>query len=384
MKIIFMGTPDFAATTLDALVEAGHEITLVVTQPDKPRGRKGELVPSDVKVYAQEHGFPVFQPERIRRPENIEELRRYEADIIVVAAYGQILPREILEMEKYGCVNVHASLLPKYRGAAPIQWSILNGDKVTGVTTMQMGIGLDDGDILEKAEVEIGEETTGGELFDRLAVVGGKLIVQTLKDIEAGNVEPVPQVEAESTHVGMLKKEMGNLDWSRPARELKNYVRGLNPWPAAYSFLDGKMLKIWTSEALSFEKAKEKFGGEAEGSSTFAEGQNGSLGQDGNGQNGAGQNGAGQDGAGQDGAGQNGAGQNGTGQDGAGQDGTGQNGTAAGSVLAAGKPGIAVMTGDGVLLLKEIQLEGKKRMTAEEFLRGHKILPGTVLRRERG
>lgn len=374
MKIIFMGTPDFAATTLDALVEAGHEITLVVTQPDKPRGRKGELVPSDVKVYAQEHGFPVFQPERIRRPENIEELRRYEADIMVVAAYGQILPREILEMEKYGCVNVHASLLPKYRGAAPIQWSILNGDKVTGVTTMQMGIGLDDGDILEKAEVEIGEETTGGELFDRLAVVGGKLIVQTLKDIEAGNVEPVPQVEAKSTHVGMLKKEMGNLDWSRPARELKNYVRGLNPWPAAYSFLDGKMLKIWTSEALSFEEAKEKFGGEAEGSSTFAEGQNGSLGQDGAGQNGAGQDGTGQDGAGQDCAG----------QDGAGQNGAGQNGAAAGSVLAAGKPGIAVMTGDGVLLLKEIQLEGKKRMTAEEFLRGHKILPGTVLRRERG
>ena len=358
MKIIFMGTPDFAATTLDALVEAGHEITLVVTQPDKPRGRKGELVPSDVKVYAQEHGFPVFQPERIRRPENIEELRRYEADIMVVAAYGQILPREILEMEKYGCVNVHASLLPKYRGAAPIQWSILNGDKVTGVTTMQMGIGLDDGDILEKAEVEIGEETTGGELFDRLAVVGGKLIVQTLKDIEAGNVEPVPQVEAESTHVGMLKKEMGNLDWSRPARELKNYVRGLNPWPAAYSFLDGKMLKIWTSEALSFEEAREKFGGEAEGSSTFAEGQNG--------------------------AGQNGTGQNGAGQNGAGQNGVGQDGAAAGSVLAAGKPGIAVMTGDGVLLLKEIQLEGKKRMTAEEFLRGHKILPGTVLRRERG
>lgn len=374
MKIIFMGTPDFAATTLDALVEAGHEITLVVTQPDKPRGRKGELVPSDVKVYAQEHGFPVFQPERIRRPENIEELRRYEADIMVVAAYGQILPREILEMEKYGCVNVHASLLPKYRGAAPIQWSILNGDKVTGVTTMQMGIGLDDGDILEKAEVEIGEETTGGELFDRLAVVGGKLIVQTLKDIEAGNVEPVPQVEAESTHVGMLKKEMGNLDWSRPARELKNYVRGLNPWPAAYSFLDGKMLKIWTSEALSFEEAREKFGGEAEGGSTFAEGQNGSLGQDGAEQDGAGQDGTGQDGTGQDGAGQDGTGQNGVGQDGA----------AAGSVLAARKPGIAVMTGDGVLLLKEIQLEGKKRMTAEEFLRGHKILPGTVLRRERG
>ena len=212
-----------------------------------------------------------------------------------------------------------------------------------------------------------------------MAVVGGKLIVQTLKDIEAGNVEPVPQVEAESTHVGMLKKEMGNLDWSRPARELKNYVRGLNPWPAAYSFLDGKMLKIWTSEALSFEEAKEKFGGEAEGSSTFAEGQNGSLGQDG-----AEQDGAGQDGTGQDGTGQDGAGQDGTGQNGAGQNGVGQDGAAAGSVLAAGKPGIAVMTGDGVLLLKEIQLEGKKRMTAEEFLRGHKILPGTVLRRERG
>ncbi|MDD6351528.1 MAG: methionyl-tRNA formyltransferase [Lachnospiraceae bacterium] len=254
MRIIFMGTPDFAVTTLEALYQAGHEIVLAVTQPDKPRGRKGEPQFSDVKKWAVVHDIPVFQPDRIRKPENIEELRKYPADIMVVAAYGQILPKEILDMPPYGCVNVHASLLPRYRGAAPIQWSILNGDKETGVTTMQMGVGLDDGDILEQRVVPIDPEETGGSLFDKLAIVGGQLIVQTLKDLEEGKVKAIPQDEEKATHVGMLKKSMGNLNWSRPASELHNYVRGLNPWPSAYSYLNGKMVKIWKSSCLDGNK----------------------------------------------------------------------------------------------------------------------------------
>lgn len=254
MRIIFMGTPDFAVTTLEALYQAGHEIVLAVTQPDKPKGRKGEPQFSDVKKWAVAHDIPVFQPDRIRKLENIEELRKYPADIMVVAAYGQILPKEILDMPPYGCVNVHASLLPRYRGAAPIQWSILNGDKETGVTTMQMGVGLDDGDILEQKVVPIDPEETGGSLFDKLAIVGGQLIVQTLKDLEEGKVKAIPQEEDRATHVGMLKKSMGNLNWSRPAAELHNYVRGLNPWPSAYSYLNGKMVKIWKSSCLDGKK----------------------------------------------------------------------------------------------------------------------------------
>ena len=250
MKVIFMGTPDFALGTLDAIEAAGHEIVLVVSQPDRPKGRGNAMQFPPVKEWALERNIPVFQPERIRKPECIEELRKYPADIFVVAAFGQILPEEILNMPRLGCINVHASLLPKYRGAAPIQWSILNGDAVTGVTIMQMGIGLDDGDILTQVEVPIDAEDTGGSLFDKLAIAGGKLCAKTMEQLDRGEITPIPQDADAATHVGMIKKELGKLDFTRPAREIECYIRGLNPWPSAYTKLDGKTLKIWKALVL--------------------------------------------------------------------------------------------------------------------------------------
>ena len=247
MRVCFMGTPDFAASVLERVAEE-HEIVLVVTQPDRVNGRGGKVTVSDVKAWAIEHDVPVFQPEKIRKPEAIEELKKYDFDIAVVAAFGQILPPAVLDMPKYGCVNVHASLLPRYRGAAPIQWAVINGDKETGVTTMQMGPGLDDGDILLQEAVPISPDETGGSLFDKLAVTGGKLILKTLSGIEAGTIKPRKQDETAATHVGMIRKDMGNLDFTRSAAELERLVRGLNPWPSAYTFLDGKMLKIWKAE----------------------------------------------------------------------------------------------------------------------------------------
>ena len=247
MRVCFMGTPDFAASVLERVAEE-HEIVLVVTQPDRVNGRGGKVTVSDVKAWAIEHDVPVFQPEKIRKPEAIEELKKYDFDIAVVAAFGQILPPAVPDMPKYGCVNVHASLLPRYRGAAPIQWAVINGDKETGVTTMQMGPGLDDGDILLQETVPISPDETGGSLFDKLAVTGGKLILKTLSGIEAGTIKPRKQDETAATHVGMIRKDMGNLDFTRSAAELERLGRGLNPWPSAYTFLDGKMLKIWKAE----------------------------------------------------------------------------------------------------------------------------------------
>ena len=195
MRIIFMGTPDFAVATLEAILREGHEVVAVVTQPDRPKGRKAELVASPVKEWALSHGKTVFQPEKIKRPEVVEELHKYQADVAVVAAYGQILSKEILDMPRLGCINIHASLLPKYRGAAPIQWSILNGDKITGITTMQMGVGLDDGDILMQKEVPISKEDTGGTLFEKMSLAGGDLITVTLEAAEKGELHPIKQDE---------------------------------------------------------------------------------------------------------------------------------------------------------------------------------------------
>ncbi|MBQ5430963.1 MAG: methionyl-tRNA formyltransferase [Lachnospiraceae bacterium] len=254
MDVIFMGTPDFAVATLDSLERAGHNIVLVVTQPDKPKGRGKKMTMSPVKEWALEREIPVYQPSKIREAGSVEHILSIPCDVSVVAAFGQILPKEILEHPKYGCVNVHASLLPKYRGAAPIQWSILNGDEVTGVTTMQMGVGLDDGDILQQQIVPIDEEDTGGSLFDRLAVVGGDLLVKTLAALEEGSITPTPQDESKATHVGMIRKDMGKLDFTRSAEELSRYVRGLNPWPGTYTFTEGKTLKFWKAYAIAEEK----------------------------------------------------------------------------------------------------------------------------------
>ena len=308
MRVIFMGTPDFAVGTLEAVIKAGHEVVLAVTQPDKPKGRGNTMQFPPVKEKALEHGIEVYQPKRVREPECVAYLRQYKPDIIIVAAFGQILPGEILEMPQYGCVNVHASLLPKYRGAAPIQWAVINGEKYSGVTTMRMNEGLDTGDIIEQAIVELAPDETGGSLFDRLAEVGAELCVHTMAEIEAGRAVYTRQDEAEATHVGMIKKQFGKIDWTKPAEEIERLCRGLNPWPSAYTSLNGKTLKVW--------KASVQPGGDP---------------------------------------------------------------LEAGKVVLVDKKVIGVQTGKDILILQEIQLEGKKRMSADAFLRGFPLACGTAL-----
>ena len=245
MKVIFMGTPDFARSALEAVLKAGHEVVLVVTQPDKPKGRSDKLQISDVKACALEHGLKIFQPEKIRMEENVEFLKSFDADIYVVAAFGQIVSQEILDIPKYGCINIHASLLPKYRGASPIQQAILDGEKVTGITIQQMNIGVDTGDILLQKEYEIAADETGGTLFDRLSLLGAQSIVEALNEIEKGSLTPTAQDESKATKCKKLTKEMGLIDWSEDAVKIERYIRGLNPWPSAYTYLSGKQLKIW-------------------------------------------------------------------------------------------------------------------------------------------
>lgn len=250
MKIVFMGTPDFAAGALRALVEAGHQITAVVTQPDRPKGRGKELIFSPVKEYAISQGIEVFQPVRIKQQESVEILKLYEADVYVVAAFGQILSAQILGIPRLGCLNIHASLLPKYRGAAPIPWAILNGDEKTGITIMQMDEGLDTGDILMQKEVPIGEEETADSLHDKLMHLGAEMIVETLPLLYEGRLTPVRQKEEEATHVGKLDKDFGRIKWQEAADVIARKVRGLNSWPSAYTFFRGKRLKIWEASAI--------------------------------------------------------------------------------------------------------------------------------------
>ncbi len=317
MKIIFMGTPDFAVVPLEEIYKAGHEIVLIVTQPDKPRGRSGKLAPSPVKSWALEHDIEVFQPKKIRDEDAVEYLSKIECDIAVVAAFGQILPKSILDMPKFGCINVHASLLPKYRGAAPIQWAILNGEKKSGVTIMQMGEGLDDGDMLLTREVILDGTETGGSLFDDLAQLGGKAVVEALELIEQGSINPVKQDESAATHVSMINKELGRINWSDAAERIERYVRGLNPWPSAYSSFKGKNLKIWRSHVVPSEELDSKGVNLAD----YKEGQ----------------------------------------------------------VCFVNKKCVFVATGEGVLSLDEIQLEGKKRMEIAPFLLGNDVLLGEEL-----
>ncbi len=244
MKIVFMGTPDYAVKTLEALIKAGHNVEAVFAQPDKPVGRKHIITPPPVKVCALENNIPVYQPNTLKDGEAEKILKDIAPDVIVVVAYGKILPKSILEIPKYGCVNGHASLLPKYRGASPIQWCIVCGETVTGVTTQIMGEGIDTGDILEQAEVKIGENETAEELFDRLSVVSARLMVSTLEKLEKGTVTPQKQNEAEATYAPIIKKEMALVDFNKSAKEICNGVRGYYSWPCAYTFLDGKRVKI--------------------------------------------------------------------------------------------------------------------------------------------
>lgn len=324
MKIIFMGTPDFAVGALEALLHAGHEVTAVVTQPDKQKGRDRKVQFSPVKECALAHGLTVLQPARIKAPEAVDELRAYEADIFVVAAFGQMLSKEILEMPKYGCINIHASLLPKYRGAAPIQYAVLNGDDVTGVTIMQMNEGMDTGDILMMKAIPVEKDDTGGSLFEKLSVLGAELLVKTLPKIEAGDIIPVKQQEEDATHVRMLTKDMGRIDWQRDADVLERLVRGMNPWPSAYCSLRGKVLKVWKAD-VSGENQKE----ESVHTGIFKHNE--------------------------------------------------EKETKPGEVILVTKEIIYVQTGKGVLALKEVQLEGKKRMAVKDFLLGCQIKEGEML-----
>ena len=306
MKIIFMGTPDFAAASLEALIDSRHEIQAVVTQPDKPKGRKGELTPSPVKVIAKREGIKVYQPLKVRDEEFVKTLRAYNPDVMVVVAFGQIIPLSILEMPKYGCVNIHGSLLPKYRGAAPIQWAVLDGEKETGITTILMDEGIDTGDILLKKTIKIDTDETSGSLFDKLMALGAKTILETLDELEKGSLTPTKQGESPTAYAKMLTKAMGLIDFTKPAKELDCFVRGMDPWPSAYTLLAGKTLKLWKVRAV-------------------------------------------------------------------------EGGGKAGSVIEIDKESFTIACGEGAIEVLEVQLEGKKRMSAGDFLKGSTLNIGQEL-----
>ncbi len=302
IRVVYMGTPDIAAVILERLLKEPYEIVLAVTQPDRPKGRGKELAMSPVKQLALRNGIPVFQPERLRNPDAVNVIEEAKPDLIVVAAFGQILPKAVLDLPKYGCINVHASLLPAYRGAAPIQWAILDGQEKTGVTIMYMNEGLDTGDILMQKEIAIAPDETGGSLHDKLAELGAEALCEALPGVIDGTLKPVPQGEMTTPYAKQLTKEMGRLDFDRHAEELARYVRGLNPWPGTYTELDGRLLKIWAAEAVPHAGTE-----------------------------------------------------------------------APGTITDVTKKSFTYVTGDGGLLIRELQPEGKRRMTAEEFLRGYKL-----------
>ncbi len=253
MRVIFMGTPDFAVPSLQALLDRGDDICAVFTQPDKPKGRGHKLQPPPVKELALRHSLPVLQPDTLRDEAVQESIAELEPDAIIVVAYGKLLPSKVLSVPRLGCINVHGSLLPKYRGAAPIQWAVINGEKTAGVTTMFMAEGMDTGDMLLKSETEIGPEETAGELFDRLKLMGAKLLTETLDKLERGELKSIPQDGTQATLAPLLKKEMSALDWNEPAQRIHDRIRGLNPWPCAAAVLDGKRIKLLASQVIEGE-----------------------------------------------------------------------------------------------------------------------------------
>ena len=317
MRILFMGTPDFAVDTLQTLLASEHEIIGVVTQPDKPKGRSGKMQFSPVKEAALEAGLFVYQPERVRNEDVVEELRKMAPDVMVVVAFGQILSKEILDIPRYGCMNIHASLLPKLRGAAPIQWSVIDGDAISGVTIQQMDEGIDTGDILMVEEYTLDAKETGVSLFDKLAKLGGPMMLKVLKMAEEGTLNPVPQNDAEHTYAKMLSKATGQIDFTKSAVEIERLIRGLNPWPSAFCYLDGKMLKIWEADVLAENEIATEEQWEP------------------------------------------------------------------GTVVAVEKAAFIVKTGEGYLKIHSVQLEGKKRMDCDAFLRGYKLECNTELKHSR-
>jgi methionyl-tRNA formyltransferase len=245
LKAVFLGTPEFAVATLERMLQAGHQVAEVITQPDRPQGRKQELIPSPVKTAALRHGLPVYQPERIRRPEAVQHLTEIAPDVMVVVGYGQIIPQTVIDIAPLGIINVHASVLPELRGAAPIQWAVARGYAKTGVSTMSIDAGLDTGDVLDIWETEIGPEETAPELSQRLAAAGADLLVKTLAGLAAGTAKRTPQDDARATLAPILKKEDGRIDWRKPAKEIHNQIRGLLPWPGAYTSFRGQQLQLW-------------------------------------------------------------------------------------------------------------------------------------------
>lgn len=305
IRTVFMGTPEFALATLQGLIETGLNLCAVYTQPDRPKGRGNKLTPPPVKELAQQHGIPVYQPVKLRQPEVVEELRALQPDLIVVVAFGQILPKSVLEIPRYGCINVHASLLPRYRGAAPINKAIIEGETVAGVTTMNMDVGLDTGAMLVKKSLSVGPEETAGELHDRLALLGREAMEETVRRLCAGTLVAEPQDDSQHTYAPMLKKEDGLIDWSRSAAAIHNQVRGLDPWPGAYTLLEGEVLKLARTLPQTSPSGEP------------------------------------------------------------------------GSILAAGADGVTIACGDGSLLVRELQLPGKKRLAASDFLRGRPLAVGS-------
>lgn len=315
MRVVFMGTPDFSVPALQALISA-HEVAAVVTQPDKPKGRGKAMQYPPVKEAALSAGIPVYQPVRVREEAFVEKLREINPDVIVVAAFGQILPESILNLPRYGCINIHASLLPKYRGAAPIQRAVINGEKESGITIMYMEKGLDTGDMIDRVTVPLDEKETGASLHDKLSLAGGPLILKALSDIEAGKAERIRQDDSLSSYAPMLTREEGEIDWSQDAVRIERLIRGMNSWPSAYTFLDGKMLKIWEADLAESEDEGEK---EA---------------------------------------------------------------LCPGCVVRVSKDAFYVQCGDGLLKIRSLQLQGKKRMDTAAFLLGRKLEAGLILGRK--
>lgn len=326
MNIVFMGTPDFAVESLKSLQQAGNNILAVVTNIDKPRGRGNKVLGTPVKEYAIEHNIKIYQPFKVRdNVEFINEMEELKPDLFCVVAYGKILPQELLNIPKLGCINVHGSLLPKYRGAAPIQWAVLNGDKTTGITTMYMDAGMDTGDMILKQEVEIGEDETTGELWDKLTKIGGELLVKTLDLIEQGKAPKEKQGE-DFTMAPMLSKEMAKIDWqNQTAEQIKNLIRGLNPIMGAYTFLDGKKLKFWKAKLMSEQELLTTFPELKEYEYKLNELEAGTI------------------------------------------------------LFTNPKQGLFIKAKQGILQILEIQAENAKRMSTSDFLRGNNIQAGSIL-----
>lgn len=315
MKVVYMGTPDFAVNTLEEIVKAGHEVALVVTQPDKAKGRGKKVMYTPVKEKAMELDLPVAQPEKVREDSFVEELKQIAPDVIVVVAFGQLLPESILNIPRYGCINVHASLLPAYRGAAPIQWAVIDGLEESGVTTMYMEKGLDTGDIICQRKVKLVKDETGGSLFDRLAEEGAGLLVETLTRLENGTATRTKQDSSMSSYAKMLTKDMGKLDFSGDAVVLERLIRGLNPWPSAYTYYQQKMLKVFMAQVVSEPDIVTM----------------------------------------------------------------GKKDADCGSIIAVDKESFTVRCGTGGLRVLNLQLEGKKRMDTKAFLLGYKMQTGEIL-----